>query len=323
MGLESVIPVITFSDELKPGTTEWDSVRARVRQALQEYGCFEALFDKIPSELRKSMMGATREMLDIPMEKKTAVTSDNEPFGTGYTGKSSRASWETMGIEDVIIPENVTRFTNRLWPEGNTGNPSFDKTVGVFSEKVAELDQMIRRMVLESFGIEKYYDEHIDKSRYGLRAMKYEASENVLLENMDSNEVVLIPHTDKNILTILCQTGEIDGLEVQTKDGKWINVNPSPDSFVVMLGDSFHAWTNGHLQAPIHRVVMPLHETRYSVGLFSNPKAGYIIKAPDELVDEEHPVRFKPFDYKEYLNFFATKKGYTSHQSGIKVFCGV
>lgn len=46
-------------------------------------------------------------------------------------------------------------------------------------------------------------------------------------------------HTDKNIVTILYQN-QVDGLEVQTKNGEWINVKPSPDSFIAMIGDSLY-----------------------------------------------------------------------------------
>ncbi|XP_059637311.1 probable 2-oxoglutarate-dependent dioxygenase AOP1 [Cornus florida] len=316
MGSEVLLPVIDFSDELKPGTPEWDSVRARVQQALQEYGGFEALFDKVPSELQKSMFGAIEDMFEFPLETKSRTTSANPPFGTGYTGKSSRASWETIGIEDVLIPENLRSFTNLLWPEGNLALST--KTVGSFSKQLSELDQMIRRMVLESFGVEKYCDEHIDSSRYGLRVMKYEAP-----ENMES-KIMLIPHTDKNLLTMLHHQNHVDGLEVQSKDGKWINVKPSRDSFIVMPGDSLQAWMNGRVQAPIHRVVLTENETRYSTTRpFSTPTEGYIIKVPDKLVDEEHPLRFKPYEYSKYLKFFKTEQGHKIHQSSVKIFCGV
>ncbi|CAB4272703.1 unnamed protein product [Prunus armeniaca] len=52
----------------------------------------------------------------------------------------------------------------------------------------------------------------------------------------------------------------------------------------------FSAWTNGRLHSPYHRAMMSGNEARYSTGLFSVPKEGYIIKAPDEVVDEEHPL---------------------------------
>ncbi|XP_059664633.1 probable 2-oxoglutarate-dependent dioxygenase AOP1 [Cornus florida] len=316
MGSESLLlPVIDFSDELKAGTPEWDSVRARVQQALQEYGCFQALFNKVPSQLRKSMFGAIEEIFELPLETKSRIISSKTSFG-GYTAQSPTAPWESMTIGDVHIPEYVTSFTNLLWPEGD---PTFGKTLWSFSEQLSELDQTIRRMVLESFGVEKYCDEHIDSSRYTLRLMKYEDPEII-----ESKQLMLKPHTDKNLMTILYEINQVGGLEVQSKDGKWINVKTSsPDSFIILPGDSFHAWTNGGLQAPVHRVVMTKNETRYSVGLFSSPKEGHLVKAPDELVDEKHPLLFKPYEYIEYVKFFTTEKGQKAHVSGLKAFCGV
>ncbi|KAI5337199.1 hypothetical protein L3X38_016468 [Prunus dulcis] len=101
-------------------------------------------------------------------------------------------------------------------------------------------------------------------------------------------------HTNKNIVTILYQN-QVDGLEVQTKDGKWIYVNPSSDSFITMI-DLLYAWTNGRLHSPYHRVMMSGNEARYSTGLFSILKEGYIIKAPDEVVDEEHQGRTQKYE---------------------------
>ncbi|XP_039158988.1 probable 2-oxoglutarate-dependent dioxygenase AOP1.2 [Eucalyptus grandis] len=62
-------------------------------------------------------------------------------------------------------------------------------------------------------------------------------------------------------------------------------------------------WPEGHpsfrLHSPHHQVMISGNEARYSAALFSIPKGGYIIKAPDELMDEEHPLLFKPFDTLE------------------------
>lgn len=88
-------------------------------------------------------------------------------------------------------------------------------------------------MILESLGVEKYLDEHMWSTNYLLRVMKYTGP-----QTTDTNKKLgLTAHTDKNIVTILYQN-EVDGLEVKTKNGEWINVKPTPDSFIVMIGDS-------------------------------------------------------------------------------------
>lgn len=54
--------------------------------------------------------------------------------------------------------------------------------------------------------------------------------------------------------------------------------------------------------------------------LFSVPD--YKIQAPDELVDDEHPPRFKPHDYNDYIRFCVTEEG-ARHEDKLKAFCGI
>ena len=63
-------------------------------------------------------------------------------------------------------------------------------------------------------------------------------------------------------------------------------------------------------------------EARYSTGLFCVPKGGSAIKTPEELVDEEHPQLYKPFDYAEFLKYFQTEEGQRD-QSAMRTYCGV
>jgi len=88
-------------------------------------------------------------------------------------------------------------------------------------------------MVLESLGVEKYLEEHMNSTNYLLRVMKYKGPQT------SDTKLGLSTHSDKNIVTILYQN-EVQGLEVLTKDGKWISHKPSPHTFVVMIGDSLH-----------------------------------------------------------------------------------
>ncbi|KAM7256317.1 hypothetical protein ACFE04_012058 [Oxalis oulophora] len=314
MGSETTLslPVIDFSkDALKPGSVGWELVREQVRKALEEYGCFEAKFDQIPMESRKAIFGSLEELFDLPLETKMRNRS-RKPFH-GYVGQYPQVPlYESMGIDDANVEENVESITRILWPEGNA---NFTNTIQSYSEQLSGLDKTIRRMVLESFGLDKYMDEHINSTNYLLRVMRYKGPETT------DTKLGLSSHTDKNIVTILFQN-QIEGLEVQTKDGQWIKFNPSPDSFVAMIGDSFYAWLNGRVYSPYHRVMMTGNEARYSVGLFSIPKAGYIVNAPEEMVDEDHPLLFKPFDHVEFLAFYYTKEG-QSVPSALTAYCGV
>ncbi|XVF74656.1 hypothetical protein PTKIN_Ptkin13bG0128700 [Pterospermum kingtungense] len=305
------LPVIDFSKhDLKPGTPEWDSIKIQIRQALEEYGCFEALFDKVV-EVQEALFGAMQELFDLPLQTKKRYVSE-KPF-RGYYGPT-QTLYESMIIDDGNFAENIEqRLTNTLWPQGNT---SFSKTLLSFSGLASGLEKTIRRMVLDIFGVEKYMDELMDSTNYILRLMKYGGSQT------SEPTVVARAHFDQNMVTLLYQN-EVNGLEIQTKDGEWINVKPSPKTFIVMIGESLSVWLNGRLSPPPHRVTMTGNKTRYCAGLFATPRGGYQVKAPEEFVDEEHPRLFKPFDYEDFLGFYSTEVARGTIGSGLKVYCSV
>ncbi|KAL7564670.1 hypothetical protein ACA910_021226 [Epithemia clementina (nom. ined.)] len=60
-------------------------------------------------------------------------------------------------------------------------------------------------------------------------------------------------HTDCGFLTILAQD-DVEGLEVQCRDGTWMSVPPVPGTFVVTLGDMMARWTNDIFMSTPHWV---------------------------------------------------------------------
>ncbi|PIA30501.1 hypothetical protein AQUCO_05500051v1 [Aquilegia coerulea] len=222
------LPTVDFSKTvLKTGTHEWDSVKLQVKVALEEYGCFEAIYDKVPTDLHKAVYSSLEELFDLPLSTKLKSKSTN-PAGHGYIGQyPSVPLYESMGINDAINIENVESLASIMWPE--KGNANFCKTITSFAQQMSELDQIVRRMVLESLGVEKYYEEHIESTNYHMRVMKYEGPKT------SDTKVGLTPHTDKSTVTILSQN-QVNGLEVQSKDGTWIDAKISPNSFIVVIG---------------------------------------------------------------------------------------
>nr|ACH85896.1 GSL-ALK copy 1 [Brassica juncea]ACH85897.1 GSL-ALK copy 1 [Brassica juncea] len=437
MGSDSTpqLPVIYLSDQtLKPGSEKWVEVRSDVRKALEDYGGFEVSYDRVTEELKKSVLDAMIELFELPVEAKQRNVSP-KPY-MGYSTHNGLS--ESLGIQDPNVLEKVNEFTQLLRPDCE-GNKSMSETIQKFSEKLVELDVTVKRMVIQSFGIENYFDEHLKSLKnYRMRLMKYVAPPDVdakdaddgantnLNANADADagagdiangianvhidedvnakgdvgtgggdanhngddantgdsasvksnvdvgtdvnvkasvgadvnvgtiadananigtlssanvgvgdsvkanggaddeekKLGLPSHTDKNLLTVLYQY-EIDGLEVLTKDEKWIRLKPAHNSFVVIAGDSLYALMNGRLSRPFHRVrVTERKKTRYSIALFSAPDGDYIIEPPKELVDEKHPRLFKPFTYADLMSFYHTEAGRRS-RSTLHAYCAV
>ncbi|KAI3716305.1 hypothetical protein L6452_23543 [Arctium lappa] len=312
------LPFIDFSNvDQNMNALDWDLTKSRVHQALTDYGCFEAFFPKISPELQTSLFDSMQQLFDLPLETKLKNRS-SKPF-LGYCGfLPGQPLYESMGIADPNILEKTESFTKIFWPEGN---PEFSTVIQAYSKKLLKLNETVRRMVLESLGLEKYMVEHMGSTNYLFRVMKYRRPET------DESDHGLDAHTDKSMITILHQN-QVGGLEVQTKSGDWMKIKLSPNSFIVMVGDSFYAWTNGRLHAPIHRVKSASRvEDRYSLALFSIPKAGYVVKAPEEFVDEQHPLLFRPFELIEFFQYYGSEAGQNAQvqdaQSPLKIYCGV
>ncbi|KAH0890599.1 hypothetical protein HID58_053028, partial [Brassica napus] len=176
MGSDSTpqLPVIYLSDQtLKPGSEKWVEVRSDVRKALEDYGAFEVSYDRVSEELKESVLETMKELFQLPVEAKRRNVSP-KPY-TGYMTHNGVS--ESLGIQDANVLEKVNEFTQLLRPDCE-GNKSTSERIHKFSEKLAELDVMVRRM--------------------------------------------------------------IEGLEVLTKDEKWIRLKPSHNSFVVIAGDSLY-----------------------------------------------------------------------------------
>ncbi|PON46691.1 Oxoglutarate/iron-dependent dioxygenase [Parasponia andersonii] len=113
--------------------------------------------------------------------------------------------------------------------------------------------------------------------------------------------MALPEHADMNLTTIIHQN-HVKGLEVKTQDGQWLAFDASPSSFVFMTGDAFQVWSNDRIKPCTHRVVMNGEEgaVRYSV-LLSTFYNG-TVNVAQELVDEQHPLRYKPLNHLQYLS---------------------
>lgn len=113
------LPIIDFSDqELSPGTPAWNSLKTLVREALEEYGCFEASYPQIPPDLRKAIFDALAEVFELPVQTKRKSNSDM--FSRSYIGQHPKIPlYESLAIQDANVVEKFESFTKILWPEGN------------------------------------------------------------------------------------------------------------------------------------------------------------------------------------------------------------
>jgi isopenicillin N synthase-like dioxygenase len=114
------VPILdlTSQQELKPNTSTWRSVSREACEALEEYGCFLAVYDGVTQQLDDSIFAAAEELFDLPTE--TKKKNVNEKPYHGYVGQMPVIPLhEGLGVDYVTNKEIAQRFTHLMWPQGN------------------------------------------------------------------------------------------------------------------------------------------------------------------------------------------------------------
>ncbi len=82
-------------------------------------------------------------------------------------------------------------------------------------------------------------------------------------------------HEDINLLTILPAANE-PGLQVQSQDGKWLDIPSDFGNLIINIGDMLQEASGGYFPSTSHRVVNPTGEnakkSRISLPLFLHPR---------------------------------------------------
>ena len=108
-------------------------------------------------------------------------------------------------------------------------------------------------------------------------------------------------HTDYGMLTFLFQDS-VGGLQVQSLDGQWIDVETDNQSVVINCGDLLERWTNGRYKSTLHRVQPKTGaDNRLSIAMFLDPDSATEVKALDSCVSQDNPPRYPTVTAGEHI----------------------
>jgi isopenicillin N synthase-like dioxygenase len=127
---------------------------------------------------------------------------------------------------------------------------------------------------------------------------------------------VLVPHSDSGVLTLLHQRADYAGLEVQLRDGQWVQVPVRSDALVVNIGQLMARWTNGRWQATRHRVraAEDPASSKTSIVTFLLPAVDAVVTP---LTDEDEPARYKPVLVYDWESVFLAELDVIKQQEGL------
>ncbi|KAL4397830.1 hypothetical protein AHAS_Ahas01G0231100 [Arachis hypogaea] len=131
-------------------------------------------------------------------------------------------------------------------------------------------------------------------------SIKVKSMMDYLLRCMGRPNLVLKPHTNRSVITVLMQDNGVEGLQVLI-DEKWVNVPTIPNALVVNHGDQ--------MQSPKHRVVTYKEKMRMSVAMSYEPESENEIGPVESLITDTRPRLYKNVRNYGEINYRCYQEG--------------
>lgn len=178
--------------------------------------------------------------------------------------------------------------------------PQFRETSLEMFESFDRMGRGMLRAIARSLSLESnFFDDKVQLGNSILRVIHYPPMPPQPTESVRSGA-----HEDINVITLLLGAEE-PGLQVLTKQGEWLGVNPPPGSLVVNVGDMLQRLTNGALRSTTHRVINPVRErasfARFSMPFFLHFNPDFIIDALPSCRGADRPAPPPPIMAEDYL----------------------
>jgi isopenicillin N synthase-like dioxygenase len=284
---------------------------ARLACAAETWGFFKVKNHGVPLQLIQKVMAHMQEFFATPIEKKMRVRADMPRSYQGYTPGTmivdvdgKHPCW-TERLFFLRRKEAFLELANRVWP--HDVHDQIRQDLLQYLEHMDALSSRLIKLLSQGLGVKlasQQFGELHDSSCGNFIGAHYPPCPRPdLVRGLRS-------HTDPHSLSILYQ--EYPGLQL-LKDGKWLAVKPEAGAFVVNIGDMLQIWSNGRYKSVQHRVALNTSTSRFSLIFFKNPRDHAVISAPAEIVDDEHPRKYKDVSWREYTMLVASGTAKVGH----------
>ena len=295
------------SVSLKDADKDADGFARKLGRSFEEYG-FAIIADHgIPDELIREAEEKAKTFFALPEEVKRKYHIPGGGGARGYTpfgietAKGAKAFdlKEFWHVGRELPPGHPFRghMGDNVWPaEVESFRDTFLKLYDTFDRTGLKILKAIARYL----GVaEDYFVDTVRDGNSVMRLLHYPP-----IEGEPGSNVRAGAHEDINTITLLLGAEEA-GLELLTRDGRWIPVSPKPGELVVNIGDMLQRLTNGRLRSTTHRVVNPPPErrgrSRYSMPFFLHFRSDFLIEALPGTVPPGEEPKWPPITADDYL----------------------
>jgi isopenicillin N synthase-like dioxygenase len=265
------IAVIDLSSFPSGSSTERSLLARQVRDANRNVGFFSVVGHGVADSVIDAARRAASSFFDLPVDARMTVAMPEPGYPYGYSPMAAEALNRSIGgaarpdlketynigpigppprpVAQMDDPDERAVFAANLWPDEVL--PGFRPAIEAYYDAMAELSGRLLEVFAIALDLDsEWFAPFIDAHGSALRLARYPA----LTVQPDNGQFRAGAHTDYGTLTVLALDGEA-GLQVETADGRWVDVAHVDGALVVNLGDLMQRWTNDRWRSTMHRVV--------------------------------------------------------------------
>ncbi|KAM0071009.1 putative ent-kaurene synthase, Gibberellin-44 dioxygenase [Helianthus debilis subsp. tardiflorus] len=313
---ELEVPLIDLGGFLSGHSCSTRKASYLVGEACQKHGFFLVVNHGVDENLISDAHQYMDLFFELPLsEKQRAQRKAGESCGyaSSFTGRfSSKLPWkETLSFQ-YSADENSSDIVKDYFKDKM--GEEFIRLGKVYQDYCNAMNRLslgIMELLGMSLGVSRaHFKEFFQENNSIMRLNYYPPCQKPDLTLGTG------PHCDPTSLTILHQDN-VGGLEVFV-DNEWRSIAPNSQAFVVNIGDTFMALSNGRYKSCLHRAVVNSKTPRKSLAFFLCPKKDKVVSPPEKLVDQKNPRIYPDFTWSTFLEF--TQKHYRADMNTLKAF---
>jgi isopenicillin N synthase-like dioxygenase len=304
---EIQIPVIDISALIAGDAEGTVKVAKDIGEACRGVGFFYISGHGISDFLLSNVFAASEAFFAQPSEQKQSVLYSAQSGNRGYVPMKGEALdpskpsdlKEAFNIgfdvtaEDAEVLSGVKFRAPNLWPD----QPGFRDTMLSYYAAAWHVGLALHKAFAIDLALPPtFYDDKLDRPMAVLRLLHYPPRP----DHVEAGQLGAGAHTDYGCVTLLA-TDNVGGLEVQARNGTWLEAPPMPGALVCNIGDCMMRWTNDIYVSTPHRVVNPSGSERYSIAFFLDPNPDAVVACLPTCCSLEKPPRYPAIRGDDYL----------------------
>ena len=295
------IPTLNLEQYINGNVIEKKQFSHDIGEAFHNIGFVSIKNHGIHDQLVQILYESIQRFFSLPLELKQSFEIHGLAGQRGYTsfGKEHAKGSVSPDLKEFFqFGQPMDEHHPNVWVHEIS---DFNKTLDKAFREFEKSGLFLLRAIAIYLGLDEYYfDKKVIKGESILRAIHYPP----ITQNPQS-AVRAEQHEDINLITLLIGASA-DGLQILSKENKWLNINADPGHIVVNVGDMLQRLTNNRLKSTTHRVINPpeqfWHTSRFSIPFFLHPHSSVSLSCLESCITADTPRMFNDITAGEYLH---------------------